>query len=74
MPSEKCFQDARDGETFLPRWIVVNCPRLIRSLSTDPYYENIVKADEAEFIDVSKSLVLFGWEEVYIEEGKVLSQ
>lgn len=38
----------------------------------DPYYEDVVKADEEEFIDTSKSRVLFGWEEVYIDDGKLL--
>lgn len=32
-----------------------------------------MKADEEEFIDTSKSRVMFGWEEVYIEEAKLSS-
>jgi len=31
-----------------------------------------VKADEEKFIDTSKSRVMFGWEEVYIEDEKVV--
>lgn len=37
----------------------------------DPYYANVVKADEEEFCDISKSRVLFGWEEMYIENGEI---
>jgi hypothetical protein len=32
-----------------------------------------VKADEEEFADASKTQIIFGWEEVYIEDGKILS-
>jgi hypothetical protein len=39
---------------------------------TDPHYEAVVKPDEEEFIDASKTRVQFGWEEVYIEDGKVI--
>jgi hypothetical protein len=31
-----------------------------------------VKADEEEFTDASKTQVIFGWEEAYIEDGKIL--
>jgi hypothetical protein len=31
-----------------------------------------VKADEEEFADGSKSRVMFGWEEVYVEDEKLL--
>ena len=48
---------------------VLSILQLTRFAGLDPYYANVVKADENEFIDVSKSLVLFGWEEVYIEDG-----
>ncbi|KAM0707565.1 hypothetical protein Q7P35_004210 [Cladosporium inversicolor] len=40
----------------------------------DPYYAAVVKADEEGFADASKTKVSFGWEEVYIEDGKILSQ
>jgi hypothetical protein len=31
-----------------------------------------VKAEEEEFVDTSKSLVVFGWEEIYIENREAL--
>jgi hypothetical protein len=32
-----------------------------------------VEADEEEFADASKTQIIFGWEEIDIEEGKLLS-
>jgi hypothetical protein len=31
-----------------------------------------VRADEEEFADGSKTQVIFGWEEVYIENGELV--
>lgn len=38
----------------------------------DPYYEQVVQPDEESFFDMSKSSITIGWEEVYIENGKVV--
>jgi hypothetical protein len=48
-------------------------PWLIFFCWTDPYYAAVVKADEEEFCDISKSRVLFGWEEVYIDNGEFVA-
>ena len=36
----------------------------------DPYYAVVVKSDEEEFFDFSRSKITVGWEEVYIDAGK----
>lgn len=38
----------------------------------DPYYEKVVKQDEESFFDADTSVMLVGWEEVYIEEGEIV--
>ncbi|KAI4209545.1 MAG: hypothetical protein LQ351_007536 [Letrouitia transgressa] len=38
----------------------------------DPYYKDVVAPDEKEFIDGEKSRMILGWEEVFIEDGKIV--
>ena len=74
MRDEKCFQSARDGMPP-PLYIVSLCHVYywLTLCRIDPYYETVVKRDEEEFIDTTRSRVMFGWEEVYIENGEVLA-
>jgi len=37
----------------------------------DPYYKEVVAPDEAKFIDMSRIVQTVGYEEVFIEDGKV---
>lgn len=38
----------------------------------DPYYEEVVAQDELKFADVPRTKILIGWEEVYVQDGKVV--
>lgn len=38
----------------------------------DPYYKDEVAPDEKEFIDGDRSRMILGWEEVFIEDGKIV--
>lgn len=38
----------------------------------DPYYRDVVLPDEAKFLDGSKCMRTVGWEECYINDGKVV--
>ena len=38
----------------------------------DPYYKSHVEPDEHKFFDVARSQMTVGWEEVYVEDGKVV--
>ncbi|KAM0723793.1 hypothetical protein Q7P37_000783 [Cladosporium fusiforme] len=74
-------QKAKDSISVLPHAryasydgfveLVMRDEKCFEEARKDPYYDQHVKADEEAFIDVTKSQVVFGWEEVYIEEGKV---
>lgn len=39
----------------------------------DEYYKNVIAPDEQEFADWSSSKLTVGWEEVYIQNGKVVN-
>lgn len=38
----------------------------------DPYYKDTVAPDEEKFIDMEKSQMIVGWEEVYVEGGQIV--
>ena len=38
----------------------------------DPYYQEVVVPDELKFADVPRTQILVGWEEVYVQDGKVV--
>jgi hypothetical protein len=38
----------------------------------DPYYLEVVAPDELKFADVPRTQILVGWEEVYVQDGKVV--
>lgn len=38
----------------------------------DPYYQEVVGPDESNFADLAKTRVMVGWEEVYVDNGKVV--
>lgn len=38
----------------------------------DPYYGDVVAPDEEKFIDMGRSQMIVGWEEVYVEDGKTV--
>ncbi|KAL9034692.1 MAG: hypothetical protein Q9214_006930, partial [Letrouitia sp. 1 TL-2023] len=40
----------------------------------DPYYKDVVAPDEKEFIDGEKSRMILGWEEAFIEDGKIVDK
>jgi hypothetical protein len=40
----------------------------------DPYYEQVVVRDELKFADVARTQTLVGWEEVYVQDGKVVEE
>lgn len=37
----------------------------------DKYYEEVITKDEAVFADLGRSKVAVGWEEVWVDGGKV---
>lgn len=39
----------------------------------DPYYKDVMVPDEMEFADWSSSKITIGWEEVYVQDGKVVN-
>ena len=39
----------------------------------DPYYEKVVPPDEAELFEWETARLTVGWEEVYVQDGQVLS-
>jgi len=51
--------------------VVPNIECLEKALR-DPYYEEFVQPDETKFIDGTKSLRTYGWEETYIVDNKPL--
>lgn len=57
-----------DGEVEL------TAPNLeaLKSALNDPYYKSDVEPDEHKFLDASKSMRTMGWEELKIENNKVL--
>jgi hypothetical protein len=74
MRDEKCFQDAIDGMLAFLSYVMTDCYRMPQADTfswTDPYYQAVVRADEEEFADGSKTQVIFGWEEIYIENGEL---
>lgn len=43
-----------------------------RALS-DQYYKDVIAPDDTCFANMEKSKVMVGWEEVYVEDGKVIN-
>lgn len=41
---------------------------------TDEYYAKVVEGDEKVFADLESSRVAVGWEEVWVEGGKVVEE
>ncbi|KAK5061395.1 hypothetical protein LTR84_007937 [Exophiala bonariae] len=46
----------------------------IRKSQEDPFYLNEVRNDEANFFDVSGAHWTIGWEEVYVEDNKLVPE
>ncbi|KAL9610941.1 MAG: hypothetical protein Q9167_004383 [Letrouitia subvulpina] len=44
----------------------------LKNAREDPYYKEVVAPDEKEFIDGEKSRMILGWEEVFIEDGRIV--
>ncbi|KIW56107.1 hypothetical protein PV05_04790 [Exophiala xenobiotica] len=38
----------------------------------DPYYSEVVFPDELKFADPANSQIIIGWEEVYVQDGKIV--
>lgn len=39
----------------------------------DQYYKDVITPDEMEFADMARSKVIVGWEELYVDDGKVVN-
>lgn len=39
----------------------------------DEYYKNVVGPDDQYFADMERSKIMIGWEEVYVQDGKVVN-
>ena len=44
----------------------------LKQAREDPYYKDVVAPDEKDFIDGERSRMILGWEEVFIEDGKIV--
>jgi hypothetical protein len=40
----------------------------------DPYYKDVMAPDEENLFDMKSFKFMVGWEEVYVEDGKVLGK
>ena len=47
---------------------------VLKACLSDPYYKSDVEPDEHKFLDAAKSMRTLGWEELKIEDNKVLRE
>lgn len=61
-----------DYDGFVEMWVRESNFTCLDRAREDPYYREVVEPDEKKFFDLEKSQVIVGWEECYVEDGKVL--
>ncbi|KAF2469557.1 uncharacterized protein BDR25DRAFT_288459 [Lindgomyces ingoldianus] len=52
--------------------VYVRTPEQMMAIVTDPDFQSLI-ADDDDIVDPSKATVTAGWEEVYVEDGKIVN-
>jgi hypothetical protein len=77
MPSKLRHQTSSKSSVFLAATqgnydVPAECFDFWDRVEADPYYEEVVAKDEAHFFNAERSIMTVGWNEVYIDDGKIV--
>jgi hypothetical protein len=52
--------------------VYIKTPEQMMAIVSDPDFQSLIAGDD-DFVDASKASVTAGWEEVYVEDGKIVN-